>query len=80
MNPVFVVEVDEVLDRVDVSQRDRAVGPESLPVRECIAVITEDRGRPSREATSQSGIARLRGKESCRLLADLVDVGRRQEP
>ena len=40
---MLVVEVDEVLDRVDVAQRDRPGRIEPLPVEEGVAVIAEDR-------------------------------------
>ena len=41
--PVLVVQVDEVLDRVDVAERDRPGGIEPLPVVKGVAVVAEDR-------------------------------------
>ena len=41
--PVFVVEVDEILNRVEVAEGDGAVLVKSLPVVERITVIAQDR-------------------------------------
>ncbi len=78
--PVLVIEVDEILDRVDVPQRDRPRGVEPLPVVKGIAVVAQDR-RP-REASAH---VRQRHGQALRQhagqrLADLVDIGRRQKP
>ena len=78
--PVLVVQVDEVLDRVDVAEGDRPGRVEPLPVVEGVAVVAEDR-RPVEQA---AGVAQRHGdvarQHRGRRLADLVDVGRARNP
>ena len=46
--PVLVVEMNEILQRVDVAERDGAVRIEPLPVVQRVAVVAEDR-RPAQQ-------------------------------
>ena len=76
---MLVVEVDEVLDRVDIAQRDRPGRIEPLPVVEGVAVVTEDRRPPQTRANVAERHGEVARQDRGRLLPDLVDVGRRQE-
>src|SRR5437016_2803949 len=77
--PVFVIEVHEILDGVDVAKRNRLILAKALPVVQCVAVVAQDR----RSLEQLTGTAE-RNREICgqyrrRFLAYLIDVCRSQE-
>lgn len=77
--PVLVIKVHEVLDRVDIPQGDRPRWIEPLPVEEGIAIVTED-GRPPQSianvAERNGQVARQHGGG---ILPHLVHIPRGQE-
>src|SRR6266404_3866865 len=77
--PVFVVEVHEILDGVDIAKRDRLIPAKSLPVVQGVAVVAEDR-RPLEQLTGPAKRGRkVCGQHRCWFLTHLVDVCRGKE-
>src|SRR5205807_1482197 len=69
--PVFVVEVDEILNRVDISKCDRRVPAKPFPIVESVAVVAKNRRAVQKLAHMNQGAGEVCGQHFARLLANL---------
>ena len=58
---MLVVEVHEILDGVDIAERNRLIIAKALPVIQGVAVVAQDRRSLQQPEARQSGAARFAG-------------------
>src|ERR1044071_4114760 len=74
--PVLVVEMNKVLQRVDIAKGDRSIRIEALPVVERVSVVTQNRWPAEQRADLDEGRGEIRRQLSHWRLRDLIDIGR----
>src|SRR4029077_20604830 len=77
--PVLVEEVHEILNGVDVSERNRPVLVKSFPVVQSVTVIAQNRRTVQQLAGAAQRTREIGRQHSARFLAYLVDVGGGEE-